>query len=241
VLEMAILSRFVGTSWAAFTTDHECLVLEANAAGHATVRRVSSGDIRPGQRIVMRESGDRDVIRMFAERSCGEARYSERLNAAGLWRDALQRSRRTAQEISVIMASGGPRRNVETIRGWLRNPNIFGPRQTSDVDVIAAAFGSNVSQARWVDCHNAISELRSRHIAAGNAVSALIEKKLGGLLIERAEREIRLDLEFAGVWILEVNRVDNDLTEWPVSTVNRLQWLEAAPTIVPSPQTLVEA
>ncbi len=224
-VEMAIFCRFVGYSWAAFTPDHECLVLDANAAGRASVRKISSGDLRVGQRIVMREAGARDVIRVFAEQRCGAAKYADRLKAADLWRGALKRSNRSAQDISRILATGGASRNVETIRSWLRNPNIFGPRQLSDVDVIAGAFGDGVAPARWTDCVNAISELRSHHIAAGNALSSLIEKKLGDLLIERAEKEIVLDLGVAEVLILEVHRIDADLTEWPVSSLNRVQWL----------------
>ncbi len=223
-IETAIFCRFLGGSWAALTPDHQCLVLDAGSDGRTSVRSIDANDLRVGQRIVWREQGERDVIRDVAERLCGTAEYERLLKDAKLWRQALDQSRCTPEMISSALKAAGIKRNLETIRGWLRNPQIFGPRQYSDIDAIADAFGSTIPAARWEACSLAIHKLRGLHITAGNRLGDSIREKLRDFHFESAGEEVQIELDIGSVWILELQHLDSEISDWPVSRINRLQW-----------------
>ena len=225
----ATYHRFSGSSWAAFTPDHQCLLLDSSVEERAAVRSVDCRDLRVGQRIVMREQGERDVIRDIAEQLCGAEKYEKLIGEASLWRQALKRANCTPEMVATALAAAGVKRNLETIRSWLRNPLMFGPRQYSDLDVIAEAFGSAFPATRWDACSRAIHDLRSLHISAGSRLGRLIVDKLRDIQVDSSDQEIRIDLDVGSVWVVEIQHIDDALSEWPVSRINHLQWKAEVP------------
>jgi hypothetical protein len=220
----ATYHRFYGSSWAAFTSGYQCQLFDSSVKEHAAVRSVDCRDLRVGQRAVMREQGERDVIRDVAVQLCGAEKYERLIGDASLWRQAIKRAKCTPEMIASALATAGIERNLETIRSWLRNPLRFGPRQYSDLDVIAGAFGSGFPAARWDACSKAIHDLRSYHVSAGSRLGMLIVDKLRDIEVDSSDQEIRIDLDIGSVWIVEIQHIDDAVSEWPVSRTNRLQW-----------------
>jgi hypothetical protein len=59
-------------------------------ANGTSVHHVRVNELAPGTRIILREGGDRDVIRLLAEQRKGEAAYRQLRERASLWRIALR-------------------------------------------------------------------------------------------------------------------------------------------------------
>jgi hypothetical protein len=230
--DRAVFCRFVGHSWGAFTEDHQCLLLDEGPAGQGSVRRIEVPDLRVGHRLIMRAAGERDVIREIAEQLCGEQRYTQLRSCADLWRRALRATEESPERLVSKMDAVGLGRNVATVRAWLRNPELIGPRNVTDVETIAELFGQDFPEREWEMCRAAILEVRRHHIAAGARLSAMIAAQMGNLAIDACDHELGIALDVGTVWIVEVAHVDAEPTDWPANSVNRLVWEAAPPALI---------
>ncbi len=228
--EAAIQARymtFCGTSWAAFTEEHEVLAVRGAGGTRSTVVELEVPDLAAGNRLIIRESGDKDVIREMAERDIGEREYIALRDRAALWKRAIRRTNLDAHEIAAKLATVGVNRSLATIRGWLKSESRIGPRSKADVLGIAETFSmEGASERRWEDCAEAIAEVRGLHLSAGAKLTHILATQCENVLVDAAEHEQRVELDFGAVWIVEIAEIDEGLTEWPISSVNRLNWIE---------------
>jgi hypothetical protein len=228
---LAKIVRFVGRSWMAVTEDHRLLCLKgpdlsARASGsHPALDNLTVAELNVGMRLVVREAGEKDVIRMLAEERVGPSRYGHLLETASLWRTALRSSGLEADKVSHRLETSGVRRHPATIRSWLTNDNVIGPRTEDDVLAIAQAFPiSGRSEGDWHTCWEAIEELRSLHISCGSRLSDLIEKKSRDILLDQNDQEIAMDVGVGIIWIVEVGDISGDFSPVPASYCNRIHW-----------------
>ena len=73
-----------------------------------------------------------------------------------------------------------------------------------------------------MDCAKAIAEIRGLHLSAGAKLTHMLATQCENVLIDAAEHEQRVELDFGAVWIVEIAEIDENLSEWPISSVNRL-------------------
>jgi hypothetical protein len=227
----ATIVRFVGRSWMAMTEDHRlvCLAAPTRDRAKSAVQDVDLSDLRPGARIIVREGGEKDVIKGLAEQICGKEKYDRLRQNASLWREALKTRAADPWLVADQLKRVGVRRHIATVRSWLTNSSLIGPRSDEDVLAIAEAFPlPRKTRADWKDCCDAISELRGLHLSAGMRLTDLLAARCGRLLFEPAESEIAVDLELGLVWVLEVAEIEALPRECPGSILNRLQWLDSA-------------
>jgi hypothetical protein len=159
---------FCGTSWAAFTEEHEVLAVRAIAGSRSSIAEIEVPDLVAGTQLIIRESGDKDVIREMAEQDVGEQEYIALRERASLWKRAIRRCDLSAREIARTLAQVGVNRTLATIRGWLKSESRIGPRSKADVLGIAEAFPiEGAGERRWEDCAEAIAEIRGLHHSAG--------------------------------------------------------------------------
>jgi hypothetical protein len=218
---------FCGTSWAAFTEEHEVLTVRAIAGSRSSIVEMEVADLVAGTQLIIRESGDKDVIREMAERDIGEQQYIALRERAALWKRAIRRCDLSAHEIARRLAQVGVNRSLATIRGWLKSESRIGPRSKADVLGIAEAFPvEGAGERRWEDCAEAIAEIRGSHLSAGAKLTHILATECENVLVDAAEHEQRVELDFGLVWIVEIAEIDENLSEWPISTVNRLNWSE---------------
>jgi hypothetical protein len=225
----ASVVRFVGRSWMPMTEDHRPLRLLQTGSDRTRsgVENTDLVDLHAGARIIVREGGERDVIRAIAEDACGEEKYEFLRQRAALWRTALKSGGSDAPQVAKKLANSGIRRHIATIRAWLSNSTLIGPRSDDDVLAIAEAFplpGKGPSD--WKACTEAISELRGLHLSAGMRLTDNLVARCGRMLFEPADSEIAVHFELGIVWILEVADVDKSARKCPNSIVNRLQWMD---------------
>lgn len=222
----ARLVRFSGRSWIAMTAEHEPLVV-ATLDGVQKVQGGQTGTLAPGSRIVVREGGDRDMIRLLAERRIGEAKYGKLLRQAGLWKRALKAAGGSMTVARARLEAAGIRRTSMTLRSWLRSDDRLGPRTREDLSGIARAFPvEGGTDVQWKACWDAISELRGLHQSCGMILTDLLAERCGKVLLEPSETELSVDLGIGVVWVLEIAEIDAEVRECPSSYVNRLHWLE---------------
>jgi hypothetical protein len=221
----ARMVHFVGRSWSAMTDDHRSVMLSQGASG-TSVHHVRLDELVPGSRLILRESGDRDVIRLLAEQRKGEAAYRQLRERASLWRSALRESSMDVPTITATLKSTGVHRHPATVRAWLSDSELIAPRSTKDVIAIATAFPlRGKRQSDWQACCDAIDELRSLHVAAGSQLTELLVSGCGRMLFESSDTELAVDLGIGIVWIVEVSSIDREPRDCPLWYVNRLQWL----------------
>lgn len=222
----ARLVRFAGRSWMAMTAEHEPLVV-ATLDGVQKVQVGQTGALAPGSRIVVREGGDRDVIRLLAERRIGEAKYGKLLRQAELWKRALRAAGGSMAVARAKLEAVGIRRTSMTLRSWLQSDDRLGPRTREDLFGIAKAFPADgASDAQWNACWDAICQLRGLHQSCGMILTELLAERCGKLLLEPSDTELSVDLDIGVVWVLEVAEIETELRECPAGYVNRLHWLE---------------
>jgi hypothetical protein len=213
------------------TEDHRpvCLAPTSTDRTKPAVQDVDVSDLRSGTRIIVREGGDKDVIRGLAEQICGKGKYDRLRQTASLWRDAIKAGATDPYLVAERLKNVGIRRHIVTVRSWLTNSSLIGPRSDDDVFAIAEAFPlPNKTSKEWKSCCDAIGELRGLHLSAGMRLTDLLAARCGRLLFEPAESETAIDLELGVVWVLEVAEIEPSSRECPSSILNRLQWLDTA-------------
>jgi hypothetical protein len=218
----------------ALTAEHRCLALaerhsKDSTDHHSHIDAVEPEDLRPGMRVVLREGGEKDVIRLLAEQRIGAQAYAGLRQTSSLWREALRASELDAGSIARRLRAVGIRRHMVTIRYWLASDQLIGPRSDEDVLAIADAFPLQGKTERdWTKCCHAISELRGLHLSAGARLSDILADRCGGILFEPSDREIAVDLGIGTVWIIEVGEIDPEPVVVPANCANRLQWSDAS-------------
>lgn len=210
----------------AMTAEHEPLVV-ATLDGVQKVQGGQTGALAPGSRIVVREGGDRDMIRLLAEHRIGQAKYGKLLGQAGLWKRALKTIGNNMPLIRARLEAAGIRRTSMTLRSWIASEDRLGPKTHEDLAGIAKAFPvEGIKEAQWKACWDAISELRGLHQSCGMILTDLLAERCGKVLLEPSDTELSVDLGIGVVWVLEITDIDADLRECPLGYVNRLHWLE---------------
>ena len=229
--EDAHIVRFVGQSWMPMATDYRpvCLIQAGTDSQKSGVEHIEISDLRPGMRIIVREGGEKDVIKAVAQDLCGEEKYDRLWKQASLWRDALNSGGSDPGRIARRLQDSGIRRHIVTLRSWLTNSSLIGPRSEDDVLAIAKAFPlSGKSAADWKGCCDAISELRGHHLSAGMKLADHLANRCGRMLLEPTETETAVEFQLGTVWILEVAEVEPSTRSVPSAMINHLQWLNSA-------------
>ena len=229
--EEAHIVRFVGRSWMPMAADYRpvCLLQAGNDGSNRELSTSKSPTFMPGMRIVIREGGEKDVIKAVAQQACGADRYNRLWEKASLWRDALRGWGTDPARIARRLQDCGLQRHIVTLRSWVTNKNLIGPRSEDDVMAISRGFPlADRSAGDWKDCWHAISELRGLHLSAGMRLTDDLVARCGRMLLEPTETETAVEFDLGTVWVLEVSEVETGLRSLPGGMVNRLQWMNDA-------------
>lgn len=189
----ARLVHFSGGLWAAFLPSHPVqtathLIEQIGDSGPAAeLRDVAAADLEVGDHVLLLRGSDRDALREAVD---AEAPAGARA-AASEWKRALRRwvdSGRSAEEAAAGLARLNCRRTTATVRRWLEDELMIGPRD-EDVDVAAIAklTGDRALAAAEAECVAAIRLLRGLHLKvagrlADQVVSTVRERMRAGLL-----------------------------------------------------------
>jgi hypothetical protein len=220
--------NFAKNSWAALSPEHLVLAIGTDTAGTAIQLR-RTVDLADGSRLVMRESGSKDVVREIAEELAGQEQYRSLRHVASLWQRALVASAQEPLEVGRRLSEFGVSRSQMTIRGWLRDKSYIGPKSGDDVLAIAEAFPvKGATDADWQRCADAITRVRGLHLNAGVELTRMLGATASEHLFESPDHELPVQTPKGRFWILEVAEIDRIASHWPAGEVNRLGWYDNA-------------
>ena len=183
-------------------------------------------DLSPGDFVLFRAGGDKEFVRLVAERILGEEQYRKTRETAELWKRALRVLGETPEAVQTELAKHGLSKSLPTLGLWLRNPDLIAPLRYSDVEIIAHATGHGELVSQKDEITQSINTIRVAHRSAGRELSRLIlgELRSGGLW-ELDERPVLRDFGYGDAWIVQVELVEPALEMMcGAGEVNRLLW-----------------
>ncbi len=158
-------------------------------------------ELSPGDFVLFRAGGDKEFVRLIAERILGEEQYAKTRDTAELWKQALGDLGDSPEVVSAELAKYGISKSLPTLGNWLRNPDLIAPQKYSDIEAIACATDHSELVSRKDEITLAIKTIRDAHRSAGRELSRLI---LGGLrssrLRELDEQPVLQDFGYGGVY-----------------------------------------
>jgi hypothetical protein len=219
---------FAGPTFAYLTDGHELPVLNAYISGEqgspGKIPLRSVEDLKTGDYLMFRESGDSDIIRFLAEDEIGKDAYQRLRLIAGRWRVALQKLGTDPRQVWQSLRQFGFSRHFQTVRGWLVDQGTICPKDITDVRIIAGASHDNELFVLLPELERARDELVSLHIRAGYRLTELLLKELPKKLRFLGQGETQLDLGVGKVWIVRIEEIDRSPSTQRRSQVNRLLW-----------------
>jgi hypothetical protein len=219
---------FAGPTFTHLTDGHELPVLNAFISGEQAnpgkVPLRSVKDLKEGDYVMFRESGDSDIIRFLAEDEIGKEKYQQLRLIAGRWRTTLQKLGKDPREVLESLRSFGFSRHLQTLRAWLADENTICPQDITDVRIIAGAARDKALFASLPELESARDEIMSLHIRAGYRLTELLLKELPKKIGLLSQAETELDLGVGKVWVVHIEEVDRSPSTQRRSQVNRLLW-----------------
>ncbi|WP_338501521.1 DrmE family protein [Sphingomonas kaistensis] len=215
------LCRFSGCSWAVFTPNHAVSVL-AQQGTSAIIRRTVD-ELLTGDRLLLREAGDKDVIRLIAEDTAGPTTYAQLWEAGQRWKTALKKISPNPATLWQKLSWLGLHRDPVTIRYWLLDDGMIGPRSQDDISIIVEAAGEQPDDKKWQECWDAIVRLRTLHMRAGMQLTQALEEECSDLMFADFEHEQAVELSLGLLWLVSVQSIQAP-AHWPANIVNALHW-----------------
>jgi hypothetical protein len=176
----ARLVYFSGGLWAAFLPSHPVqtathLIQRLDTStSEAELHDVAAAELEIGDYVLLLRGSDRDALRDAVDR---EATVGTR-DTASEWKRALRRwleAGRTVEELERRLSRHNCRRTTATIRRWLEDEVMIGPRhEETDVPAIAEVTGDRTLLEREADCVAAIRALRSLHLRVAHRLSSKV-------------------------------------------------------------------
>jgi hypothetical protein len=217
--------RFVGRSWMAMTDDHAVARLQMSSGHKAQITTSTCRDLQVGDLILVREGGEKDIVREMAEQLAGQEKYAELRKQAGHWRRALRSHSSSPERLQEALAGEGLERGLATIRYWVSPDGPIGPSNPgTSVPLIAAAVSQSADGKPWKDCLDAIRAVRRYHVHAGFRLTKVLMDECGEAIHEHSEHETAFELSVGMVWLLEIEQLDEERQDWPYTQTNRIQW-----------------
>lgn len=224
----ATLVSFLGDAYAFLTDTFRVPVITDLVSGVAgaeyEVPRRRLADISVGDILVFRETGRKDVIQALADAQLGPDASAIRERAAR-WHKALRESGLDEARLMTELEQVNCPRTLQTVRGWLADDSLIGPRTEADLVAIAYAVGSQKLLDQVPSIREAIVVLRAAHQRAGRRLSRILLDKLPERLEEMEEGRTRIEIDNAtGAWIVQVESISDHVEMRPRSHINALLW-----------------
>jgi hypothetical protein len=222
------LVSFSGDAYALLTDAFRIPVITDLVSGAAgedyKVPRRPVADIKPGDVLVFRESGRRDVIQALADAQIGPEAPAIRERAAR-WHRALRESGHDEATLMAELEAANCPRSLQTVRGWLADNSMIGPQTKADLEAIAYAAGNQQLLNDVASVWDAIHVLRGEHLSAGVRLSRILLQKLPERLEEIQEGRTRIEIDNAtSAWVVQVESISERPELRPRSYVNALLW-----------------
>lgn len=232
----ARLIVFTQNKFSFITESHRLLVITDIIKGksfHQEIPRKNVSELQNGDYVIFRES-DKDIIREIADKGLENQGLSDKRQTAGLWKKALLNKyiskNKNIEQLSALLQEFGCKRTFTTLRKWLSDDDIIGPKYNSDIEAIAKATADRFLNENLIKVKEAISVVRGAHLQASAYITKKLSTVLPGIIDTEqeqidfsAEKSVVIDLdEYGKVNILRIEDIGKDTMDIEVKWVNRL-------------------
>lgn len=202
-------------------------IVTGKAGESDEIPRKTIADLVNGDYVLFREGSQEDLLREIADHGLEQAGKGHLRQVAGLWKKALKEFVDShdlgVEEAWALLWLAGLERTEFTIRHWLTDEDIIGPRRHNDLEIIANVTNNAELKTRLAEVGRAITEVRGAHLQASNYLAkrllSEVPKHLGSVMTE----SITVDLEGIGTAVIaRVEDIAEELTTVAFSKANRL-------------------
>ncbi len=213
---------FLTESFQANVVTHLMETIEEGTAEKADIRQKPLRELRPGDALLFHLGSDSDVIRTAADKILPHGRRE----TASIWRYALERYMSQNgigyEDLWKQLSQAGCPLQFPTVKNWLMNRNMIGPRESRrDVEIIAKVTGDEILLQRMEEVLDSISEVRSAHRKAGNAIAKSVLANALGILRKERDESALVEIE-PNVVVVRAVEIDDKPTVIRASWTNRL-------------------
>jgi hypothetical protein len=233
--------------FAFLTKSFKVAVVNDLLSGKATeadeIPRETVAELKTGDYVIFREGAESDLIREIAERGLEKLGRKNLIKVAELWKQALRNFEKKAYQIvsymkektgeyyygdttsavAFILRKMGCNRHRQTIRNWLTNDDLIGPRSDKDLQIIADTTGDTELKSRLQDVRLAIKEVRGAHLQASRFLARKLIESLPGYLKNITTQTMTIEIEGIGnAVVAQVEYVAEEPTILSTAKVNRL-------------------
>jgi hypothetical protein len=193
-----------------------------------TVNELQNGDV-----VLFRDS-DNDLIREIADAILAQNQKLHLRKTASIWREALFK-RYEALDKSIrrlkreLKACGCDRQEI-TIRKWLFDESMIGPRDMNDIVLISRATMDKELNDNLQQVLDAVSTLRGVHLQAASHLNKQLISKLPDMVGNVSKSifqvvTLKLD-QYGTITLASVDRVSDEYLEVSLSATQKLFSLE---------------
>ena len=234
--------------FAFLTKSFKVAVVNDLLSGKATeadeIPRKTVAELKTGDYVIFREGAESDLIREIADRGLEKAGKKNLLQVAGIWKQALRNLEKKAGRlvsdilrkksgeyyqgdasavVAHLLKEKGCNRHPQTIRNWLTNDDLIGPRSEKDLQIIADTTGDTELKSRLQDVRLAIKEVRGAHLQASGFLARKLIESLPGYLKSSTTQTMTVEIEGIGnAVVAQVEYVAEEPATISTAKVNRL-------------------
>jgi len=214
----------------AFLTDNYALRVVNELLREGTVsdkiprRRLK--DLNTGDFVLFREGANEDLIREMADFSLRRKNQEYLRDVSGRWRgtllDLYGRNGNSLSRLKAVLAENGVERNEMTIKKWLFDDGMIGPRDERDILGIAAAANDENLKVDFEAVCDAISSIRGEHHTAGRKIGDKLINSVKGDLADLTEDTVAIEVTGVGkVYVVCIGTIDDSKLDVPSHKINR--------------------
>jgi len=244
----AKFAEFSEDRFAFLTESYRIPVITDLFSGRTTesdeIPRKTVSELKPGDYVIFREGSQGDLIREMADQGLEKAGKRHLRRVAGIWRTALKEFASSVIEILLknqkiipeehspedatfivaeVLKQKGCKRHPQTVRNWLTDEDIIGPRSAGDLKTIAEVTGHADLNARFQEIRRAIKEVRGAHLQASRYLAESLISALPGYISSGDSRSLEVDIEGLGKAVVaRVEYTEDELREVGITKTNRL-------------------
>lgn len=222
---------FAGSTFAYLSEGHQIPLVNQFMLGNehtASVPYRAIEDLRVGDFVLFRDTGDSDIIRFIVEDEIGAVEYQRLRGIASRWKAALLRIGPDAKTVWKKLNEAGVSKHQLTVKNWFSNEQLIGPKAAADIELIARVAQDSELQLSISSVVEVIEQIRGYHVGAGSRLTKMLLQELSKRTGDIQRGEMEIDLGVGKVWIVRIQEIDESTTSCSRSVVNRLLWDEAS-------------
>ena len=171
---------------------------------------------------------EKSMIKDTAEKMLIKSGYSDLIDKAESWKKALRNydEQNSRNQLLAELKSAGVQRRDATIVKWIRDENLIGPRDLSNIDSIASMTGDSYLQNNLDDVKNAVKKVRKSRKKAAKFLRSRLRNHLPEIKsLQNKDEDLTVEVsEIGKIFMRKIIDITSE-TEINYDAANKLQWM----------------